>query len=128
MKKFNFLSNLWSLIVGSRKDDGSTRLRVDYDSFTCRLRVWTLKLVSVLVIVLSLGIGNAWGADVVYKTAKFGSAATTSTSILPTMNRPTSVATRLSSARWMPTATTNTALTATSWRCGPATAGTSSPS
>ena len=81
MKKFNFLSNLWSLIVGSRKDDGSTRLRVDYDSFTCRLRVWTLKLVSVLVIVLSLGIGNAWGADVVYKTAKFGSAATTSTSI-----------------------------------------------
>lgn len=58
----NFLSNLWSLLVGSRKNDSSTRLRVDYDSFTCRLRVWPLKIVSVLVIVLTIGIGNAWGA------------------------------------------------------------------
>ena len=56
----NFLSNLWSLLVGSGKDNGSTRLRVDYDSFTCCLRVWTLKLVSVLAILLTLGIGNVW--------------------------------------------------------------------
>lgn len=58
MKSKNFLSNLWSLLVGSRKDDSSTRLRVDYDSTTCRLRVWPLKLVSVLVIVLTLSVGN----------------------------------------------------------------------
>ena len=60
MKSKNFLSNLWSLLVGSRKDNGSTRLRVDYDSFTCRLRVWPLKIVSVLVLVLTISSGNAW--------------------------------------------------------------------
>lgn len=44
--------------MGSGKDNGSTRLRVDYDSFTCLLRVWPLKLVSVLVLVLTLSVGN----------------------------------------------------------------------
>lgn len=66
MKKLNLFSDLCSSVVGSRKDNGSTRLRVDYDSFTCRLRVWPLKLVSVLVLVLSLGIGNVWGVSVAY--------------------------------------------------------------
>ena len=42
--------------------NGSSRLRVVFDSFTCRLRVCPLKLVSVLAILLTLGIGNAWGA------------------------------------------------------------------
>lgn len=81
MKTLNFLSNLWSLLVGSRKDDSSTRLRVDYDSFTCRLRVWPLKLVSVLVLVLTLGIGNAWGAtETTYKwTMASGDLGSTST-------------------------------------------------
>lgn len=45
---------------GLSKDESSTRLRVDYDSFTCRLRVWSLKIASILAILLTLGIGNAW--------------------------------------------------------------------
>ena len=61
----NFLSNLWSLLVGSRKDDGSTRLRVDYVSFTSRLRVWQYslgKIAAVVCMLLTIGIGNVWGA------------------------------------------------------------------
>ena len=30
MKKLNLFSDLWSSVVGLRKDDGSTRLRVVY--------------------------------------------------------------------------------------------------
>ena len=80
--------------MGSGKDNGSTRLRVDYDSFYSRsacaprtpslfeaksrlasphLRVWPLKLVSVLVLVLTIGIGNVRGANVT-GTINFGSA------------------------------------------------------
>ena len=66
MKKVNFLSNLWRLFRGSQKDDGSTRLRVVIDSFTCRLRVAPLKLVSVLAILLSIGVVNVWGATVTW--------------------------------------------------------------
>ena len=64
MKKLiSLLTRLCSPRVGSRKDDGSTRLRVVFDSFTCRLRVCPLKLVSVLAILLTLGVWNAWGVE-----------------------------------------------------------------
>lgn len=82
MKKLNLFSDLCSSVVGSRKDNGSTRLRVDYDSFTCRLRVWPLKLVSVLAILLTIGIGNAWGTryTITFKTnSGDGTSASTST-------------------------------------------------
>lgn len=62
MKKLNLFSRMCSPRVGSQKDDGSSRLRVVFDSFTCRLRVLPLKLVSVLAILLTIGVGNVWGA------------------------------------------------------------------
>lgn len=66
MKKLNLFSNLWSLLVGSQKDDGSTRLRVVFDSFTCRLRVLPsrgLRMAAMLCMLLTLSIGNAWGTN-----------------------------------------------------------------
>ena len=101
MKSKNFLSNLWSSVVGSRKDDGSTRLRVDYDSIYSRsacaprtpslfeaksrlasphLRVWPLKIVAVLAILLTIGSGNVWGADITLEitVSSFGSGTTSS--------------------------------------------------
>ncbi len=53
--------------------NSSTRLRVDFDSLSTRLRVCPLKLVSVLAILLTIGVGNAWGAEEIYKTATFTS-------------------------------------------------------
>lgn len=74
MKKLiSLLTRLCSPRVGSQKDNGSTRLRVDYDSFTCRLRVCPLKLVSVLAILLTIGVGNVWGADVNVSIATYAS-------------------------------------------------------
>lgn len=64
MKKLiSLLTRLCSPRVGSRKDNGSTRLRVVFDLFTCRLRVWPLKIVAVFAILLTIGIGNVWGAE-----------------------------------------------------------------
>ncbi|MBR1374065.1 hypothetical protein IJ556_06405, partial [bacterium] len=53
----NFLSKLWSL---SRTDRVRT-LAIDAVSLPSFCRVNMLKLVSVLVILLTLGVGNAWG-------------------------------------------------------------------
>ena len=65
---------------GLSKDESSTRLRVDYDSFTCRLRVWPLKIVSVLAILLTIGVGQMWGVTVkdTISIVKFGSTSGTS--------------------------------------------------
>ena len=41
----------------------SARVAREWLNASAHLRVWTLKLVSVLVLVLTIGIGNAWGAD-----------------------------------------------------------------
>ena len=58
--------NSFSIFRSSRPNLQSSDVRHD-----CRLTVgspsgftinWTLKLVSVLVLVLTIGIGNAWGA------------------------------------------------------------------
>lgn len=62
MKSKNFLSNLWSLLVGSQRNDVEVdrRLTVGLPSgFTIN---WTLKLVSVLAILLTVGVGDALGA------------------------------------------------------------------
>lgn len=56
----NFLSNLWSL---SRTDRVRT-LAIDAVSLPSFCRVNMLKLVSVLVILLSIGVGNVWGTEV----------------------------------------------------------------
>lgn len=62
MKHLNFLSNLLSLSLGSPCTDVSLdrRLTVGSPSFDCRSAM--LKLVSVLVLVLTIGVGDAWGA------------------------------------------------------------------
>ncbi len=63
MKKFNFLSKLWSSVVGSQRNDVEFDRRLTVGSPSGFTINWTLKLVSVLVLVLTIGIGNAWGTD-----------------------------------------------------------------
>lgn len=58
----NFLSKLWSL---SRTDRVRT-LAIDAVSLPSFCRVNMLKLVSVLVILLTLGVGNAWGVEATF--------------------------------------------------------------
>lgn len=45
------------------------------------LKAEWLKSAAVILLLFTLGVGQMWGADEVYKTAKFGSAATSSTGI-----------------------------------------------
>ncbi len=61
MKKFNFLSKLWSSAAGSQRNDVEFDRRLTVGSPSGFTINWTLKLVSVLVLVLTIGIGNAWG-------------------------------------------------------------------
>lgn len=63
MKHLNFLSNLLSLSLGSQSSEVGfdCRLTVGSPSFDCRSAM--LKLVSVLVLILTVGSGNVWGAD-----------------------------------------------------------------
>ena len=63
MKKFNFLSKLWSSVAGSQRNDVEFDRRLTVGSPSGFTINWTLKLVSVLVLVLSLGSGNVWGAE-----------------------------------------------------------------
>ncbi len=57
----NFLSNLWSRVAGSQRNDVEFDRRLTVGSPSGFTMNWTLKLVSVLVLVLTIGIGNAWG-------------------------------------------------------------------
>ena len=67
MKNLNFLSNLCGLRRASQSSDVGydCRSTVVRPSFDCRSIL--LKLVSVLVLILTIGIGNVWGADVTYE-------------------------------------------------------------
>ena len=56
----NFLSNLWSLLVDSQRNDVEFDRRLTVGSPSGFTINWTLKLVSVLVLVLTIGIGNVW--------------------------------------------------------------------
>lgn len=60
MKKFNFLSKLWSSVAGSQRNDVEFDRRLTVGSPSGFTINWTLKLVSVLAILLTLGIGNLW--------------------------------------------------------------------
>lgn len=62
----NFLSNLWSSVAGSQRNDVEFDRRLTVGSPSGFTINWTLKLVSVLVLVLTIGIGNAWGTDVTW--------------------------------------------------------------
>ena len=71
MKHLNFLSNLLSLSLGSPCTDVSLdrRLTVGSPSFDCRSAM--LKLVSVLVLILTIGSGNVWGDTYTMSFPKF---------------------------------------------------------
>ena len=60
MKSKNFLSNLWRRVAGSQRNDVEVDRRLTVGSPSGFTINWTLKLVSVLAILLTLGIGNAW--------------------------------------------------------------------
>ena len=66
----NFLSNLWSRVAGSQRNDVEFDRRLTVGSPSGFTINWTLKLVSVLVLVLTIGIGNVW-ADytITFKTS-----------------------------------------------------------
>ena len=66
MKSKNFLSNLWSLLVGSQRNDVEFDRRLTVGSPSGFTINWTLKLVSVLVLVLTIGSGNVWGQSTTY--------------------------------------------------------------
>ena len=58
-----YLKTLWSRVAGSQRNDVEVDRRLTVGSPSGFTINWTLKLVSVLVLVLTIGIGNAWGAD-----------------------------------------------------------------
>ena len=61
MKSKNFLSKLWSSVAGSQRNDVEFDRRLTVGSPSGFTMNWTLKLVSVLAILLTVGVGNAWG-------------------------------------------------------------------
>ena len=63
MKSKNFLSNLWSLLLGSQRNDVEFDRRLTVGSPSGFTINWTLKLVSVLAILLTIGVGQMWGAS-----------------------------------------------------------------
>lgn len=92
----NFLSKLWSL---SRTDRVRT-LAIDAVSLPSFCRVNMLKLVSILVLVLTVGVGNAWAVAPKTSDLNFGSAAVSATfeseSVKSVSNNTSSAATNSS--------------------------------
>ena len=78
MKSKNFLSNLWSLLAGSQRNDVEFDRRLTVGSPSGFTINWTLKLVFVLVLVLTIGSGNVW-ADVTDEITASSLAATGTT-------------------------------------------------
>ena len=62
MKHLNFLSNLLSLSLGSQSSDVSLDRRLTVGSPSGRYCSGLIRLVFILAILLTLGVGNAWGA------------------------------------------------------------------
>ena len=58
-----YLKALWSRVAGSQRNDVEFDRRLTVGSPSGFTINWTLKLVSVLVLVLTIGIGNVWGAE-----------------------------------------------------------------
>ena len=78
MKSKNFLSNLWSSVAGSQRNDVEFDRRLTVGSPSGFTINWTLKLVFVLVLVLTIGSGNVW-ADVTDEITASSLAATGTT-------------------------------------------------
>ena len=72
MKNLNFLSNLCGLGRASQSSDVGydSRSTVVRPSFDCRSTL--LKLVTVLVLVLTIGVGNVWGATATFTASDQG--------------------------------------------------------
>lgn len=63
MKHLNFLSNLLSLSLGSPCTDVSLDRRLTVGSPSGRYCSGLMRLVSVLVLILTVGVGDAWGTN-----------------------------------------------------------------
>ena len=61
MKHLNFLSNLLSLSLGSPCTDVSLDRRLTVGSPSGRYCSGLMRLVFILAILLTVGVGNAWG-------------------------------------------------------------------
>ena len=79
MTNKNFLSKTRSPFLGSQSSDVGSRCRVVADLLPSFCRVNMLKLVSVLVLVLTLGVGQMWGATVTYTVTGASAVSTTGT-------------------------------------------------
>lgn len=62
MRHFNFLSNLLSLSLGSQSSDVSLDRRLTVGSPSGRYCSGLMRLVFILAILLTVGVGNVWGA------------------------------------------------------------------
>lgn len=61
MKNFNLLSKMCSPLVGSQSSEVGFDYRLTVGSPSGLDTKWMLKLVSVLVLILTVGVGNVWG-------------------------------------------------------------------
>lgn len=87
MKNLNFLSNLCGLGRASQSSDVGSRCRVGAVSLPSFCRVNMLKLVSVLVILLTIGSGNVWADSQSFNKSNFtSSASSTKTPITVTFS------------------------------------------
>lgn len=68
MKHFNFLSNLLSLSKGSQSSDVSLDRRLTVGSPSGRYCSGLIRLVFILAILLTVGVGNAWGTTLFHET------------------------------------------------------------
>lgn len=83
MKHFNFLSNLLSLSLGSPCTDVSLDRRLTVGSPSGRYCSGLIRLVFILTILLTVGVGNVWGTEYTYKsfTTSFVKGSTNGTSV-----------------------------------------------
>ena len=72
MKKLNFLSNLCGLRRASQSTDVSHDCRLTVGSPSVHRRHWTQKLCTILVLLMTIGVGNAWGDNAIIYSETFG--------------------------------------------------------
>ena len=72
MKNFNLLSKMCSPLVGSQSSEVGFDYRLTVGSPSGFNSKWMLKLVSVLVLILTVGVGNAWGDATLLFQETFG--------------------------------------------------------
>ena len=106
MKHFNFLSNLLSLSLGSPCTDVSLDRRLTVGSPSGRYCSGLMRLVFILAILLTVGVGNAWGDYTIIFKDGSGTDAINASTLSNFINSGTSYVTSASSSYMYPSATT----------------------